>query len=761
MPYIKVNLNGRKYVISGLTERTSSKHILCSLARADSTFHLETTDLSDTSVEVEERSKGVRNSRSRTRHMRVRHSSTSSLEITEWKNCLRGALPEKSFLNSVCVADNNQEWDEETRRSKAGECSRKLLFTGTPAEKEKRRSRSEVHKKIPETSSEDQDVKTNEGENDKEKVEVKRRKRKTKKRRPVSQDVTSWKEKNEKKENGDKMKLGKKGWKSADDVRGKKCSHSLSCEKMDEIMERNRISKHGRKSNQSHFHKSDKNSNNDQYIVVDAIDKPSEFRRVHKHVREELHKIKIQKLVSRAVDQRMVDLQMAYLQSSQRMNPEIQQRNEEDTKRKLIQLISSQRKCLKALSKADKQTKKALNRYQRYLDLDKDKITFYNASLDTEKISKSRERRTSDTDHDTGISEQHSDSSTENKQTSFYDVYKYDVKIVSDDIIKREDPSEKKESEIVDYFSNEVAKTCDNMENNDSKVDDVSNYDVSNDCVAIDDVTTGEELNDVISNDIKTCNELINDATEDVAKRDGTDSDEVIDDVEVSDVKRNDENDHDVIIAKQTEIIPFDQSEISSTAVPCCSADSFTASTMSDMSDYCSHSNSMDSHPSDIPRCQEVLMQEKTREMELNQKIDRLSGEMSLMDLRILEQNKMADVLESLKSLNNGLVKDDKETDSDEQSLKNEKKNLKKSIKLSRNLYEYQKGEMNDNALSLQIIESQIKRKRWHVESAVRDLGQFVTSSLRTQLERIQSLEDVTGITTSVVFKPQLNGTLV
>lgn len=773
MPYIKVNLNGRKYVISGMTERTSSKHILCSLARVDSTFHLDTTDLSDTSVEVGEQNKGVRNSRSRTRQTRVRHSSTSSLEITEWKSYLRGALSEKSCLKHVCVMDDtkSQEWDVKKTSSKAGKCSRKLLFTETPTEKEKRRleSRSDFQKKIQETSSEDQVVKRYGTENEREKVEVKRRKKKSKKR-PVSQDVTSWKEKNESKENGEKMKLGKKEWKSADDVRVKKCSHSSSCEKMDEKMEKNRISKHGRKPKHSHSHKSEKKSHNDdQYIVVDAIDKPSEYRRVHRHVREELNKIKIQKLVSRAVDQRMVDFHVACLHSSQTIHPEIQQQNEQETKSKLIQLINSQRKCLTALSKADKQTKKALNRYKRYLHLDKEKIKFYNANLDAEKIAKVRERRSSDTDHDTGISEQHSDSSTENKHTTIYDAYKYDVKInyvVSDDVIKSDDPMENKESITADSVSIEDTRTCDNMEIN-AKADEISNNDAIREGVTNDDVMKGEEskTRDVISDDLKICNELVNDVTEDVAKMDGTVSDDVIHDVihdvKVSNFAKDNESDQDVIIAKQTEIIPFDQSEICSTAIPCCSADSFTASTMSEMSDYCSHSNSMDSQPHDIQGCQDILMQEKVKELELKQRIDRLSGEMRLMDLRTLEQNKMADVLESLKNLNNGLVRDDIEIEHDEQTSKNEKKNLKKSIKLSRNLYEYQKGEMNDNALSLQIIEAQIKRKRWHVESAVRDLGQFVTSSLRTQLERIQSLEEVTGITTSVVFKPQLNGTLV
>ncbi|XP_031548553.1 uncharacterized protein LOC116286230 [Actinia tenebrosa] len=766
MPFIKVNLNGRKYVISGLTERTSSKHILCSLARVDSTFQLETTDFSDMSVEVVERDKEVRNSRSRTRQKRVRHSSTSSLEITEWKNCLRGAVSEKSCLRHVCVMDNKkrQELDEAASRSKAGKCSRKLLFAETAPGKEKSlKSKSEFPKRIQETSSEDQGVTRNGRENENEKGEVKRRKRKTKKR-PVSQDITSWKDKNESKESGGKTKFGEKEWKSADDVRENKSSHVSSCEKMDEKMGKKRkktVEHHSRKPKHLHCHKSDtKSGNNDQYIVVDAINKPSEYRRVHRHVREELNKIKIEKVVSRTVDQRLADFHVACLHSSQRIHPGIQQQNEEETKRKLIQLINSQRKCLKALGKADKQTKKALNRYKRYLDLDKEKIPLYNVSFDREKIVKERERRSSDTDHDTGISEQHSDSSTENKQTTIYDLYKYDVKIngvVSDDVIKSGEEMENEESKTVDSPSIEDDKTWDIMGKVNSKTDDVSKNDLTVDPVKSYDVIKSKDLEtlDVINND------LLNNVTEDVAEMDGFDNEHVINDVEVSDFGKGNESDQDVIIAKQTEILPYDQSEISSTAVPCCSADSFTVSTVSEISDYCSHSNSIDSQPRDIQGCQEVLMQEKARELELKQKIDRFSGEMRLMDLRILEQNKMADVLESLKNLNNELVRDDKETEPDEQTLKIEKKNLRKSIKLSMNLYEYQKGEMNDNALSLQIIEAQIKRKRWHVESAVRDLGHFVTSSLRTQLERIQSLEEVAGIKTSVVFKPQLNGTLV
>ena len=224
-------------------------------------------------------------------------------------------------------------------------------------------------------------------------------------------------------------------------------------------MERNKKPKHNRKPKHLHCHKrNDKRQN----IVVDAIDKPSEYRRVHRHVREELNKIKIQKLVSRAVDQRLVDFHVACLQSSQGTRTAVQQnQNEEETKRKLIQLINSQRKCLTALSKAEKQTKKSINRYRRYLDLDKEKIQFCNANLDRENIAKERERRSSDTEHDTGISEQHSDSSTENKQTTIYDVYKYDVKfnyVVSDDVIRRDEALESKESKTADSLLIENAK---------------------------------------------------------------------------------------------------------------------------------------------------------------------------------------------------------------------------------------------------------------------------------------------------------------
>ena len=191
-----------------------------------------------------------------------------------------------------------------------------------------------------------------------------------------------------------------------------------------------------------------------------------------------------------------------------------------------------------------------------------------------------------------------------------------------------------------------MQKTRDSM----LEIDNSKTYDVSKSDVIIDGVTNGQDLEtrNVITNDL-SC-----DKAEDVAKVEARLHDDVTNDVELNDFTQSAK---DVIIATQTEIVPFDQSEISSTTVPCCSAGSITTSTVSEMSDYCCYSNSMDSYPRDIQGCQEVLMQEEAREVKLKQKLDRMSGEMRLMDLRMLEQNKMADILESLKNLNTGLEK--------------------------------------------------------------------------------------------------------
>ena len=126
--------------------------------------------------------------------------------------------------------------DENGKRKKTSQSAQESFFLQKQQTKRYRdwSLKREIPKNKQETSSEDQLEERNGKGKEKEKEEVKRRRKVKTKKRPVSQDITSWKEKNESKENGEKNKLGKKGWKSADDVRGKKSSHFLSCEKMDE-----------------------------------------------------------------------------------------------------------------------------------------------------------------------------------------------------------------------------------------------------------------------------------------------------------------------------------------------------------------------------------------------------------------------------------------------------------------------------------------------------------------------------------------------
>lgn len=72
MPHLKVNVNGKKYTISGITRTTCSKQILCALAKVDAELRSRQTtepkgdppmNASGTCVEQNRRAKRVRETR--------------------------------------------------------------------------------------------------------------------------------------------------------------------------------------------------------------------------------------------------------------------------------------------------------------------------------------------------------------------------------------------------------------------------------------------------------------------------------------------------------------------------------------------------------------------------------------------------------------------------------------------------------------------------------------------------------------------------
>ena len=72
MPHLKVNVNGKKYTISGINRTTCSKQILCALAKVDAELRSRQTtepkgdplmNASGTCVEQNRRAKKVRETR--------------------------------------------------------------------------------------------------------------------------------------------------------------------------------------------------------------------------------------------------------------------------------------------------------------------------------------------------------------------------------------------------------------------------------------------------------------------------------------------------------------------------------------------------------------------------------------------------------------------------------------------------------------------------------------------------------------------------
>ena len=111
---------------------------------------------------------------------------------------------------------------------------------------------------------------------------------------------------------------------------------------------------------------------------------------------------------------------------------------------------------------------------------------------------------------------------------------------------------------------------------------------------------------------------------------------------------------------------------------------------------------------------------------ELREEIDKVRGDLELTEAKLTEQNKMIDTLNSLIGAVEITPKECSATagvTADVTADVNKRiDELKQSIKLSNQLYDYQKLETQANALELDRVESQIRRKRWHVESLLKEL---------------------------------------
>ena len=124
---------------------------------------------------------------------------------------------------------------------------------------------------------------------------------------------------------------------------------------------------------------------------------------------------------------------------------------------------------------------------------------------------------------------------------------------------------------------------------------------------------------------------------------------------------------------------------------------------------------------------------------ELQEEIEKVREDLKSTEARLAEQNKMieslsclihADQLNAKGRLDN--IKSDVNSDASDDVTKRIDE-LKQSIKLSNQLYDYQKIETQANALELERVESQIRRKRWHVESLLKELRSVSNNSAMTR----------------------------
>ena len=116
--------------------------------------------------------------------------------------------------------------------------------------------------------------------------------------------------------------------------------------------------------------------------------------------------------------------------------------------------------------------------------------------------------------------------------------------------------------------------------------------------------------------------------------------------------------------------------------------------------------------------CNCVYVDSDSDSEELQGEIKKVQGDLKLTEAKLVEQNKMIESLNALIRTDQRNVKADDVSDDVTKRIDE----LKRSIKLSNQLYDYQKLETRANALEFDRVESQIRRKRWHVESLLKEL---------------------------------------
>lgn len=107
---------------------------------------------------------------------------------------------------------------------------------------------------------------------------------------------------------------------------------------------------------------------------------------------------------------------------------------------------------------------------------------------------------------------------------------------------------------------------------------------------------------------------------------------------------------------------------------------------------------------------------------ELQPEIKKVQGDLQLTEVKLVEQNKMMESLNALIHADQPKGKNDDVSDDVSDDVTKRIDELKRSIKLINQLYDYQTLETRANALELDRVESQLRRKQWHVESLRKEL---------------------------------------
>lgn len=115
---------------------------------------------------------------------------------------------------------------------------------------------------------------------------------------------------------------------------------------------------------------------------------------------------------------------------------------------------------------------------------------------------------------------------------------------------------------------------------------------------------------------------------------------------------------------------------------------------------------------------------------ELREEIAKVRDGLKLTEAKLIENNKMIETLNSLIEADEFNANECSATADVTADVNKRIDELKQSIKLSNQLYDYQKLETQANALELDRVESQIRRKRWHVESLLKELHDARKNSL-------------------------------